>query len=400
MRLVKPDNEKPRKILLSAFIGSDNTGDNAISMSMVRRIREQITDADVTALSINPLKTERLLGIRAISSKSFWKILSAVAHTDVFICGGGGILQDQTSVFNIPARLAVTFLAALFRKTTMFYGVGAGPITTASGKFLVRMIANKAHTVTVRDQESRNTLLALGINPLRITVTGDPAINLPLCSEGRINQILIAEGIPAEKPLVGVCLRHWFDTHYWIPANIAQKFNLRPKGGKDKYNRFIENISYCLNAILDREDVNVVFIPFWRGRDDKVHQDVYKNLKNKEAVYHIKGVYRPDEILGIISKTHVLLGMRLHSLIFAAVCGIPMIALNYTMKVNNFMNAIGESHAQTGVEETDTEKLVDMINKALDNKSNARNKIARRVRIVKRRELENIKRLKKLLNSP
>jgi len=50
-------------------------------------------------------------------------------------------------------------------------------------------------------------------------------------------------------------------------------------------------------------------------------------------------------MLGIIGKTQMLIGMRLHALIFAASLGIPVVGMVYEPKVEGFMQYINQASA-------------------------------------------------------
>lgn len=53
--------------------------------------------------------------------------------------------------------------------------------------------------------------------------------------------------------------------------------------------------------------------------------------------------YNTEEFLSIIGNFDLLIGMRLHALVFAAVMQTPLLAISYDPKVDSFVNAIGEN---------------------------------------------------------
>jgi polysaccharide pyruvyl transferase WcaK-like protein len=65
---------------------------------------------------------------------------------------------------------------------------------------------------------------------------------------------------------------------------------------------------------------------------------IKETSKNKEHI-DITGHGRsPDEILALIRRLDFLIGMRLHSLIFAAVLWVPFAAIEYEVKVGNLLD--------------------------------------------------------------
>lgn len=51
-----------------------------------------------------------------------------------------------------------------------------------------------------------------------------------------------------------------------------------------------------------------------------------------------------DEILSVLANTSMVIGMRLHSLIYAANLSIPMVGLAYEQKVGFFMQSINQPY--------------------------------------------------------
>ena len=67
--------------------------------------------------------------------------------------------------------------------------------------------------------------------------------------------------------------------------------------------------------------------------------------------------YNTEEFLSIIGNFDLLIGMRLHALVFAAVMQTPLLAISYDPKVDSFVNAIGEKPIGT-VEKIDRDTIV------------------------------------------
>lgn len=60
--------------------------------------------------------------------------------------------------------------------------------------------------------------------------------------------------------------------------------------------------------------------------------------------------------MSIIGNMDVLLGMRLHALIFSALMHVPFLGISYDPKIDNFLALIGQK-ASTSVQHMDGEKL-------------------------------------------
>ena len=108
-----------RKMVIHCASGMENSGDEAILQVLLRRYTP---DFEVTVISLSPEKTLALhghLGIRALGEREK-ACRQAIADCDVFILGGGGLLQDKTTIFNPSRWLAKLRLAQRMGKKPAF----------------------------------------------------------------------------------------------------------------------------------------------------------------------------------------------------------------------------------------------------------------------------------------
>ena len=102
---------------------------------------------------------------------------------------------------------------------------------------------------------------------------------------------------------------------------------------------FLEEIARSIRWLDDTYHVDSVLIPFHYEQDAAVVNQIADRLDGK--VYCIREKYLSDEILSIIGNLDCLVGVRLHSLIFAAIMDVPSIGISYDPKVDAFMDSIG-----------------------------------------------------------
>ncbi len=366
---------KKTKICLSAFIGSDNLGDEAIFYQIVSDLQKGFF---INILSVNPDKTRNL--IKDLNKENFniyrankiSQIFKAIKNSDVFICGGGGLIQDQTSVYNLLYHLSKSVLAKILKKKIMFYGIGVGPIRFRLNKILINKIMNYSDIITVRDYESKRLLEIIGVKNNLIILTADPAINLKSISKKEVYKIFKNNGVNTDKPIMTICLRHWFDTYSFIPVRLVKKLGLQTKKDIMRYNTFIEKISKVVSYCRDELNFQIIFLPFWLDRDNKVHEDILSRIKNKDKIFLLNKEFTPSEAKGIISGSDFVLGMRLHSVILALSENVPFIALSYSSKVNNYLRNFFENDKLKKVsvnpEKFAVNELIEKINYGLKNR--------------------------------
>jgi len=90
-------------------------------------------------------------------------LIRSVATSDLVMFGGGGILQDETSLRNFVYYSLIAILAILFRKRVIFLGSGFGPVRKKLSKILMKILARSKRVVFFpRDVVSESYLSKLG----------------------------------------------------------------------------------------------------------------------------------------------------------------------------------------------------------------------------------------------
>lgn len=332
------DGNKAKIILIAGYYGFGNVGDEAILSVILADLRERRDDLKFIVVSGNPSETATAYDVSSVHWQDIDALLDAAKESDLIILGGGGLFQDHWGVIKgtslTPFHSGISFysafgtLAALYQKPFMIYSVGVGPVISEEGKRLTRWTFDLANICTVRDQESKDILISLGIPEEKVEVTPDPALTLSLDSPTAVD-ILTAHSIdPTTTPLLGVCVRNW--------------------GDEETAKRWKKELAATLDRFLEAHNAHIIFIPFQilertLENDHSAALDLVSMMQNQGRVSLLPQSYSPAVIRGLISHCHLIIGMRLHSLIFAANTGVPAVALIYDPKVGNFMSSLGLS---------------------------------------------------------
>ncbi|SCZ80782.1 polysaccharide pyruvyl transferase CsaB [Acidaminobacter hydrogenoformans] len=307
-------------LLISGYYGFGNIGDEAILDTMVKRIQSAVPEAELTVLSANPERTRSLYGIRAVERARPLKVLRAVWSCDTLISGGGSLIQDVTGRLSIHYYLMILMAASLLGKKVMVYSQGIGPIQKPVNRVLTKWVLNRADIITVREENSKKDLIQMGIRSEKLFVTADPVIDMACPGKALGENLLKAAG---------------------LNENSTQKrvaFALRSKDFREQgaYDALCE----VVNALL-RERCAVIFVPFHFSEDLEVIRRLKVDFGDK--IYTLVERHAIQEILSVIHSMDLLVGVRLHALIFSAVAGTPLLALSYDPKIDYFMKAIGQS---------------------------------------------------------
>lgn len=306
-----------KSVFIFGYYGFKNLGDEAILSSIVKMIKEKDSTIEIFALSYNVKYTESTHKINGVSRNSITDIIKAIRDSDLVISGGGTLLQDTTSTRSLVYYLAIISVAKLFKKPVLFFCNGFGPIKNKFNKFMTRKVTNKVDKIVLRDPESKKIMESNGITKSK-EVTIDAAFSLEGITATRAKELLANENIPTNKPLIGISVRPW---------NVGEDF--------------IETMAKFADYIYERGS-NVVFVPMQATKDENTSNEIMKRMNND--CFILKGQYTPQEILGIIGTLDILVAMRLHALIFAAIKKVPMIGLEYDPKVDSFLKMVQQKN--------------------------------------------------------
>ena len=320
-------------ILISGYYGFNNIGDESILRTVIDNLREKLPDIDITVLSQDPAQTSAKYGVKAARRMSLWDIFRSVLHCDLLLSGGGSLLQDATSARSILYYLFILRLAQLMGKKTFIYSQGIGPISDPKNRRLTASTLRRTSGIVVRDAKSRDLLLEIGVPEHLIHVTADPVIRVKKADPSMGLTILEQEGCPRKE---GVLTVGW-----------AVKARRRDP-------LFLKEIEKAILWLREEYGAESVLIPFFHSEDLGVCEAIANDLDGHVGCLRQK--YLSEEALSIIGGMDVLVGIRLHSLIYAAVMGVPMIGISYDPKVDSFLSSI-QQPTLCSVEEFSLEKF-------------------------------------------
>lgn len=301
-----------KKVLISGYYGFDNSGDDAILKAIVKDLKAEDESIQITAFSNNPTFTEQIYGIEAVNRFGIVDIIRSIRGCDLFISGGGSLLQDVTSTRSLLYYLALIKLAKIFNKPVMVYANGIGPINGKMNRYITRNILEKVDLITLRDEDSKRFVEELGVSNENMYVTADPVFTLEPTDEKTIAGLFKAEGIDDNKPLIGISVRNWTNAE-----------------------NLVSILAKAIDYIVEKYQANAILIPMHYPEDLSISNSILDRVATKNC-YIISKKYSVEDIMGIICRTEIIIAMRLHSLIYAATQKVPMVGLVYDPKIEGF----------------------------------------------------------------
>jgi len=162
-------------VLVSGYYGFGNLGDESLLDIITTSIAETVPGVKIAALTRFPRRDRIAKGISCVSRFNPFAVLGAVRSTKLLISGGGSLLQDKTSRRSLGYYAGIIDLAEKMGTKVFVMANGIGPISHESNRKLAGRVVGRADFVSVRDAESADELVRLGVEREKVRLTADPA---------------------------------------------------------------------------------------------------------------------------------------------------------------------------------------------------------------------------------
>lgn len=358
---------KPLQILLAGYFGFDNAGDEALFESEVETFRRLEPNCRIRALVQDPSSAQRL-EVEAVPRKDLKAVWRALRASDLFVLGGGGLFQDSTGPNSVVYYGGLLLMAKLAGCPSIFFSQGYGPIQSRALKWLTRQALRLPRLLTVRDQESRDELVGLGLSQERVHVTADPALLLSPLEPNDMRAILGEEDLMKELgrselpngqlssagPLVGVTVRPW--------PGLS-----------------LEELGSALKQFREETSARYLLLPFQPERDLEPSRRLVELLDGEARL--LERPLNPRALTGILASCDMVIGMRLHSLILATVGNPPLYGLSYDPKVERFCKRAGALSCR--IEEISSRRLLREWNHLLQGRKSQRESQRKAVEVMR-----------------
>lgn len=361
-RFARPKSKRDGIVICGAY-GKGNAGDDAILKAIVQEMREIDPDRRITVMSRRPKETRLVYRTGAVYTFRFDQVLRRFRKSALYINGGGSLMQDVTSTRSLRYYLFTLDQAKRLGCKVMMYGCGIGPIRKPRNRTLAaRTINRSVDIITLRDDLSRGELTRMGIVKPDIRLSADPTIILKPASAAMVDNALESCGIPADGKYIGFGLRYW-------------------KGLDD----VIDEITAAAEYAYEKYGLTPLFVPIEYPSDLMPAEIVGGKLSCPH--YMVTERQSIETTIGILARMEAVIGIRLHSLMFSAAAGVPVIGMSYDIKVDGFLKYIG-SRTCIQLREVTADKLIPLIDECVTGALDA--EVRQTAAMLRERERQNV----------
>jgi polysaccharide pyruvyl transferase CsaB len=299
----------PATVTVAAWVGSANLGDELVFAALAAQLRAR--GVTPSALSVAPAATRATHGV-----ESSRRLQGTLTNGGPVVLGGGGLLQDETSTLNLDLHLLPVAAARLRHRPVAGVGLGAGPLTTRSGRLRVRT-ALRGVPLAVRDAASATILEELGLR--RPEVAADLTLSLPR-----------PDVPPSDR--IAVCLRPWSGRRHHLPARLRR----HPSD-----ERFVAGAARALDDLAGDLGLAIHLIAFDGPKDGPLHAAVADRMRTPATL----ATPTLATVLDEVAASRLVVAMRYHGGMAAVLAGRPSVLIGYSAKVDSLAEELGRGAA-------------------------------------------------------
>ncbi|MEE3717519.1 polysaccharide pyruvyl transferase CsaB [Tumidithrix elongata RA019] len=288
-----------QQAVLCGYYGMGNAGDEALLAALLQMLPPTIQPL---VLSANPKATEKLHQVEACDRYSVFALIKALKRSDIFIWGGGSLMQDVTSARNPIYYGGLMGLAYGMGLKTVAWAQGIGPLNRGLSRAIAKQAFQRCSLVSVRDGGSAQLLADWSVPSV---MAPDPVWALTSEHPHHLSSV------PA--PRIAVMLR----SH---PLLTAQR---------------LANVIEALIYLQKTTDTYLLLIPFQPSKDLAIAEQIHGAIPEQSMVLIDEN---PRSLKGIFHGVEMAIAMRYHGLIMAAAEGCRCSAISYDPKVSRLMN--------------------------------------------------------------
>ena len=389
-------------ILIPNATGPNNIGDQAALRALIFLLRTKHKEATITIHSSNPELYREKIADKLSPHLYFWSVFQNLNPFVRMFRLIQLIFQYILIRFNVRSNLAEQTLIDIlndYQKADLIVFVGGGYFRSNKGiKQALNLFMVLSSFYFGKQHKAKKLIGPMSFGPFAYhwqeqlvanilrgfdIVSVRENISFEILREHQIDNVILSidhalllRGVIRKKEssdfILGFTLRKWLDKKGW------EQFE----------NQFLNAMEYF------SKDKNILFQPIVQVRGSKygefdtlITQRISVLLKKRGfRVLPIKEVGNVDEALLVYANIDLLLGMRMHSNIFAALSGTPFVAISYEYKTEGIMELLGVKEYSIPCTKISARSLFEIIERAYQSRDELSKKLTTHIDQIRKEE--------------
>ena len=382
------------KVAFFGHFDGTNFGNESTLQAMLHRLRRLAPDADFNCICTGPETTAVAYNISAVPIRSVvvkpWVLHSPLARlarqlvvgipselyrwlngfrtlwrTDALIIPGTGLLTDAYTLLNWGPydmfRWSVT--AKLCGCKLLFVSVGAGPLYSHIGRFLVKAALSLADFRSYRDVSSLQYLKGIGFGVENDKVYPDLAFSLPTAAMPG------GDDTRSGRPVVGLGLMEY-----------AGKYSVeRPTSAI--YSAYMESLVEFVKWLLAHEyNVRLLIGDLADTRVTREFKSLLRrSVSDDEGRIIDEPVESVEDLLSQLAATDFVVATRFHNVLLSLLLNKPVIAISFHHKCSSLMSQMGLAEYCQDINNLSVDGLIEQFCQLQQNAGCVRRMISERI---------------------
>lgn len=361
--------------IISGGWGYGNWGDEAILYCSIKMIELYKGTGELTILSYNSsnidryrekyqcnLSLHRLVKDGMVSYKNMleWakgkdvclssnekKYVNMFSENDIFImCGGGYFNEEWEESFRI--RVLEILLAKRKKSKIYIHGQTIGPIGKEKNKKILYYALNMVNKIYVRDKGSYNLMKSIKLHE-KTEIIPDVVNCVPdFHSVFHTTEEYVVVMFCSYRYHRSEKYKYRGKTLLWLGQKFKTILGLRKK-----YNKKIKTVLRSL--IEEGQNIKYIVSTEW---DYQYACEIAAKLGDNIEIVKSSSVF---EYLNLLSGAQIIISTNMHPIVIGHAYNVPVVAISYGFKTDNYMEEIGLSEALFNIDYFDEKKIIECI---------------------------------------
>ncbi len=301
----RAEKSKYYDFLVCGYYGYDNIGDDSMLSAVVKSLKLRLDSPSIAVLTKDGAMPRGVEGVHTVDRFDLLAVLAAIRKSRVVMFGGGNLLQDTTSKRSLSYYLMLLKAAHLFSKKTMLYANGIGPLSSENTPSVVKVL-KKVDLITAREADTYEFLKNLDID---CHLTADEVFAV---DDNTVSPLADGENYAL------ISLRVW--------SRLDDGFAVK--------------LSDVLNRLYEKHGIKSVFACLQDSVDLPVCAALSPLVEGSQVLDGLDGA----TFSALVKNSRFVVGMRLHSLVYACREAVPAICISYDGKVDAFAKHTGNPY--------------------------------------------------------
>ncbi len=302
-------------VIICGYYGYGNTGDE-LTLKNAVRILKNANISNVTVMSSKPKEAKNNYKTNSIYRYNPWQIARSLRKSNIFLLGGGNLLQNQTSNRSLLYYGLLLKIAKRYNNKCILFSSGIGELKGKWAKEFAHEVLSLCEGIFSRTE---NDLIRLK--------------NIEI-----FNKVFLSSDL--------VFLESTTNTS---KLQKEKYFLITIREPKAERNKLINKLTKEINDFCIKSGLYPLFISMHQKKDEKITFDVAKKCKNSKVLRNVS----LDEFEKLLENAEFSIGMRLHTMVLSLALLTPHILIPYDTKCLDMYYNVLRVSREIGIDSDD-----------------------------------------------